>query len=725
MSKKIIVSNRLPIKTKIEDDDISFISSPGGLATAMKSFFQSRKALWVGWPGLTSNKLGDKRKRLTKKLEDKNYSPVYLSERDFEEFYYGFSNKVVWPLFHYFLQLPDYNEELWKAYKRVNHKFCEAVLEKVEPGDLVWIHDYHLMLLPEMLRKKMPSLDIGFFLHIPFPSYEVFRQIPWSREILKSLISSDVVGFHTYDYVQHFLESVFRLLGHESNLGEIIVKDHLTKVDSFPMGIDFSKFNQANKRKRVKNEIKKFKKEVGKQKVILSVDRMEYTKGIIKRLEAFRDFLEKYPEYQEKVTYLMVSVPSRTGVDDYKYLKKKVDELVGSINADFGSIDWVPVRYFFRSFSFSSLAAMYKLADVALVTPLRDGMNLVAKEYVATKKKKDGVLVLSEMAGTAMELGETLVVNPNDHQAMVDVIKQALTLPKREKEKRNQIMRARLERYDIKSWAKDFIASFEQVNKTEKELRERQLSNKEKKKIISHYKRSKKRLFLLDYDGTLTSFSKNIKQVSPDKNLISILKNLSNDKKNNLVLISGRDRKTLDSWFGDLKINLIAEHGLWIKEKNKKWHLIENLQDDWKKSVKEVMEIVVDRTPGSFIEEKEYSLVWHFRKVDPKLAKVRSRELKNRLFPRITHENLDIMDGNKVIEVKNAGINKGRAVQQFLNGHKRDFVLAAGDDVTDEDVFEVLDDKAYSFKMGYGFSKAKYNISSIQKLKDFLRDLYK
>jgi len=303
-----------------------------------------------------------------------------------------------------------YSQSLWQSYQRANEVFCDAVASIWEQGDDIWVHDYHLMLLPRLLRQRLRGATIGFFLHIPFPSLEIFRLLPWRKELLEGILGADLVGFHTYDYAGHFLSSVRYLLGHDSVMGKITAGERVVKVDAFPVGIDYERYAGAAEAPATEAERRRFRGNLGDRKMILSIDRLDYTKGIIQRLEAFGLFLDRHPEYREKLTMVLVVVPSRTMVGRYAQLKKQVDELVGAVNGRHGTIGWTPIWYLYRFLPFDSLVALYTAADVALVTPLRDGMNLIAKEYVATRREGKGVLILSETAGAAKELVEACLL---------------------------------------------------------------------------------------------------------------------------------------------------------------------------------------------------------------------------------------------------------------------------------------------------------------------------
>jgi trehalose 6-phosphate synthase/phosphatase len=667
----------------------------------------------------------EERTQIQEKLSAQECRPVFLSKPDIDNYYYGFCNKTVWPLFHHFPLYTSYERSFWEAYKRVNEIFCEAVVEVAEPGDVIWVHDFQLMLLPGLLRERLPEASIGFFLHIPFPSFEVFRLLPWRKEVLNGLLGADLVGFHTNDYLLHFLDSVYRLLGHEHAFSQINVGNRVVKVEVFPMGIDYKRFADAVEDPEVQRAVEKVRKKLGNQKVILSIDRLDYTKGIPQRLEAFDLFLERNPQYKEKVCFILVAVPSRTKLEHYTQIKHRIDELVGQINGRHGNIGWVPIWYLYRFQPFHSLTALYNVADAALVVPMRDGMNLIAKEFLATRNDGRGVLILSEMAGASKELGEAIIVNPNNQEEIAEAIKEALTMPEEEQVQSNRIMQKRLKRYNVLRWGTDFVETLASVKKTQAELAVKKLTRETQKKLITGYRQCDNSIVMLDYDGTLVPFAEKPQKAKPDQDLLDMLDSLRKGDGNEVVLVSGRDKETLGRWFGNRGLNLIAEHGVWIKDRGTDWQTIEPLRDDWKEEMRPILEWYEDRTPGSFIEEKGFSLVWHYRKADPELASLRARELKDELLQLTANLNLGILEGSKVIEIKSVGIDKGRAALHWLSQKAWDFILAIGDDWTDEDLFAVLPDSAYSIKVGMSPSKAKFNLDSVQEVRALIHRMAK
>lgn len=724
----VIVSNRLPVSVSAKGDRLKITPSVGGLATGLSSFHQEHDGLWVGWPGIIEKNSKKRSELESVLLGNYNCLPVYLSDNDLKKYYHGFSNRTIWPLFHYFSTYSTYNATEWESYKKVNEKFCRRLQEVVKPGDLIWIHDYHLMLLPAMLRKEMPDATIGFFLHIPFPSFEVFRYLPWREEILTGMLGADLIGFHTYDYTRHFLSSVLRIRGKDQTYGQVIADNRIIKVDTFPMGIDAQRYIDASTSEKVQKEVKSLQNKLGTEKIIISVDRLDFTKGIPERLKAFEKFLERYPNFHGKVTYVMLLVPSRTKVREYKLLKSEIDELVGKINGHFDTLDWSPILYLYRTLPFEKLVALYSAADLALVTPLRDGMNLVAKEYLACQSAEaKGALVLSESAGAAAELGEAIVVNPNDLDMLTQSIAEGLNLGAEEKKKANVLMVERIKKYNVFSWAEDFVNQLTLTMVRQDRDRKRFLTDQKFGEIKEQYKKAGSRLLLLDYDGTLTAIKKRPDLAVPDKELIELLTDLAKDPKNNVVIVSGRDRQFLSEWLGQAGVDLAAEHGAWAKKNSwLDWKLSEpDLNDNWKQNIKPILEMFSVRTPGSFIEEKAFALAWHYRKTDPELGSLRAKELADALHDIVSGTDLQVLQGKKVLEIKPASINKGKAVSLWLEQQDQwDFILAMGDDWTDEDIFMLLPDQAWSIKVGFTpFTEADFFLDSPEKARELLTTL--
>lgn len=705
--KLYIISNRLPVKATNTDGTFVFSRSEGGVATGLDSLQTSYEKHWIGWPGVCVNKDEDKQE-ITGKLQDMNFHPVFLSETHIQNYYEGYSNSTIWPLCHYFYVYTLYKNSFWQSYQQVNQLFCDEICQIIRPGDKVWIQDYQLMLLPGMLRKVYPDLCIGYFHHIPFPNYELFRILPERAEILKGLLGADFIAFHTHDYMRHFIGTVERVLHVEFKLDEVQMGNRVVRVDALSMGINYELYHNASLKPEVQQAIDNTRKLFGNHKLILSVDRLDYSKGILHRLYGFSTFLEHHPEYHGKVTLAMVIVPSRDQVGSYADLKAKIDEEIGSINGRYSTMNWTPVCYFYHGFSLEELAAMYFVADVALVTPLRDGMNLVAKEYIAAKQNNLGVLILSEMAGAAVELTDAIQINPNDTEQIEKAICQALEMPVVEQENRLQRMQSILSRQTVDKWAADFVCGLNGTYQKNEELRKKRLVAATIAQIKQKYDRAKQRLILLDYDGTLAAFKSHPEDAKPAPELLALLQQLANDPANHIVINSGRDQLILEQWLGMLPISMAAEHGAFYKEDGI-WHnKIRKI--DWGTGIMSILQLFVSKTPRSHWEMKETALVWHYRECDTWLGTLRAQQLVNALLSICTRQKLQIMQGNKVVEIKSPEYNKGSEINRLLSGKSYDFVMAMGDDVTDDDMFQALPKNAISIKIGSVSEAANYNL---------------
>ena len=718
MPKTIIISNRLPVQLQIKEGAIEATPSVGGLATGMKSVHSDGESLWIGWSGLTQEEIPDSLDAdIDKALAKHGCSRVDLNKSEVDGFYYGFSNRTIWPLFHYFMEYSEFELSNWNTYEAVNRKFADAIVAAAADDDVIWVHDYQLMLVPQMVREQRPGLSIGFFLHIPFPSYEIFRTMPWRREVLRGLLGADLIGFHTYDYERHFLSSARRLLGLEVSFNEIHLEERVVKVDSFPMGIDYKKFHEAAARHRdmepgevsdLQNRLDTHKASTPNAKFFLSIDRLDYTKGIARRIKAFEYFLEKYPEYKEKVRLIILAVPSRSKVPQYQRLKREIDELVGRINGELSTVSWTPIWYFYRSLGFDNLIDLYTSCDIAWLTPIRDGMNLVAKEYVATRTDQTGVLILSEMAGSANEMNEALLINPNNFEQIAESLHQALNMPEEGQKRRNAAMQKRLERYNVEKWANDFMDSLLTQRQQDYSMVARRLSVDLTNTLLEKFREARSRILFLDYDGTLAGFTNDPQDAKPDKALMELLDRLNAQARTDVFLISGRDKDTFTRWFKDKDYAMIVEHGVWISEGGQPFSMLENVKNDWMGKIRPVLESFVDRTPGSFIEDKNYSLAWHYRNTDPDFGQKRTMELNTVLTSLIANDDLSVMNGNKVVEIKSSNVNKGRAAMRMIARKEYDFIFAIGDDWTDEFMFQELPKEAVTVKVGRMKTQARY-----------------
>jgi alpha,alpha-trehalose-phosphate synthase [UDP-forming] len=463
MSEKerlVIVSNRIPPEFSAIAGDRQ--KPVGGLVSAIYPMLLQYGGLWFGWSGKTSGYDNGPSAKISEFGKLKLIS-IELTSSEIERYYTGLSNRTIWPLFHSFPSRVSLEEEDFGAYRRVNDKFATALLPHLRDGDLVWVHDYHLIPLGRFLRSSGWKGKIGFFLHIPFPPSDIFSILPWAKTLLEDFLFYDLVGFHTRSYRRNFSESLLSELGGDYSQGEYALGDQKLRIGVFPIGIEPGLFYKWSKSGKTSKQVSKIRKFTGCNKVILGVDRLDYTKGIIDRLRIFERFLQRFPSWQGKVCLLMISSPSRSRIPEYIKEKRDVDQLVGEINGKFAEADWTPITYLYRSYSQEDLAAFYAAADVCLVTPLRDGMNLVAKEYIATRKNDPGVLILSRFAGAAEDLKEALIVNPYDMEGTARELRGALEMSKKEKKMRSELLAAKVEKDTASSWREGFLKDLKSI----------------------------------------------------------------------------------------------------------------------------------------------------------------------------------------------------------------------------------------------------------------------
>jgi trehalose 6-phosphate synthase/phosphatase len=731
MRKKLIIaSNRLPFKIEKRNGAYEISLSSGGLVSALKSFIENYKnqyeIVWVGCPDFSLDVWKENQHVLHK--HDFEIHPVFIHNKKEKVLYYnGFSNSTIWPLFHYFPSFAEFKEEQYIAYKKVNKLFADEILKIAKPEDIIWIHDYHLMLLPALVKQHVPDTQIGFFLHIPFPSHEIYKLLPqvWREKILNSLIKADLVGFQTREYVNHFLFTLSYFLGLENTNGRIFQSGHLCSICDYPISIDFNKFFDAFNALTIKKGRKMLLEKYKEIRLIFSVDRLDYTKGILNRLVAFEKLLEDHSQYKEKAIFILNVVPSRDAINKYAQRKKIIEENIGRINGKHGNMDWQPIIYQYRHLTFTQLLTFYTSCHVALVTPLRDGMNLVAKEFVASRADRKGVLILSEMAGAVNELEVAVIVNPTDINKLQESMVHALEMPLREQARRMMIMQDVINENNIDHWLKTYMTDLDKIQIENKQLHTNVLSFDAKNEIFSKYKNSEKRLLLLDYDGTLTDFALLPEQAFPSNHLMALVKTLSEIRNNKLCIISGRKAEDMDKWFGHLKVILVAEHGCTYKLPHEKsWLQMANLDLTWKGKVKELLQKLVTSYPGSFIEDKIYSLAWHYRAIQSTIDEQLFIDINKKLSAINLNNSFKVLQGNKVLEIKSSNMNKGLATLKLLSSDAFDFVMAIGDDTTDEDMFDVLNDESHvTIKVGLEKSKAKFNLIGISNVISFLDQL--
>jgi len=721
-ARVLIVSNRLPITTAIDGDTITFTPAAGGLATGLRGCHERTHGLWIGWPGATAALSDTARQDLTRQLGAAGIVPVYLTDDEVREYYEDFSNGVLWPLFHYLLDRLPLGPTVWDTYRRVNERFAEEIERNYRPGDLIWVHDYQLMLVPGMVRRRIPDARIGFFLHIPFPAAEVFRILPWRKAILEGLLGADLLGFHTYSYAQHFSAAVAELSRAEPDDDGVWVADRRVRFGVFPMGVDAPRFQQLAASPEVEADVAELKTQAGGRTILLGVDRLDYTKGIERRLIAFEELLREDAALRDRVRLIQVAVPSREGVASYQGFRRDIEEMIGRINGAYGTVNSVPIHYLHQAVPAERLVALYAAADVMLVTPIRDGMNLVAKEYVASRVDDDGVLVLSEFAGAAEELREAVIVNAYDVGALAEGIRRALTMAPGERRKRMRAMRRRVSSYDVHRWASHFVRTLSEDVAADR----RATSEVTLRQALADISKASPVAILLDYDGTLVPIAETPDQAQPDQALLELIEALVARPRTMVLMVSGRSRDTLDEWFGHLPIELWAEHGVWCRGKGSSdWRTAFELPDSsWLGDAHAVMEDFAAATPGAFVEVKSSSIAWHYRRGARGFAGAQARRLRVALSRTLANSPVEILEGKRVLEVRPRGATKAAVVQQLL---ARDpapaLIVAFGDDRTDEEMFAALPRGAVSIHVGSGASLAHYRLRDPAGARAFLSAL--
>jgi trehalose 6-phosphate synthase/phosphatase len=725
MPRVLIVANRLPVTVHPTESGIEVQKSSGGLATGLLRPHEQSGGLWIGWSGATDELSSEQRAELDRKLADMRLVPVPLTADQVARYYEGFSNGVLWPLFHYLLdQMPQHVRD-WEPYVEANERFAEIVAEQYREGDLIWVHDYQLLLLPELLRQRLPDARIGFFLHIPFPSEELFRALPERDRLLRGLLGADLVGFHTPAYLRHFAASLTQILGLTVDIDRVHLADREVRLGVFPMGIDAATFGALAQEPGVQAEAQALRGDGG-VKLLVGVDRLDYTKGIPRRLLAYERMLQTHPELRERVRLVQVAVPSRTGVEAYQEFRSLVAGLVGRINGDFGTPHWVPVNYIYRGLSEPELVALYRAADVMLVTPLRDGMNLVAKEFVASRTDDEGVLVLSEFAGASWELPEAIQVNPYDVEGTAESYYRALTMGPEERRTRLAPLRARVEAYDVHRWAASFLEQLETLTRRTPATR-RTLGGPAaaRNALLDRLRESEDLLALLDYDGTLVPFTPTPDLARPDPALLELLGALAARPRTEVHVVSGRGRETLERWLGRLPIFLHAEHGFWSRGVNgSDWTAITEIGGGWREPALDILRDITARTPGSLIEVKDVALAWHYRMADPEAGARRANELRLHLTQLLSNQPVEILAGHKVVEIRPYGVHKGRIVPPLPPERLAALtVLAIGDDRTDEDLFAAVPSDAITVKVGPGATQARFRIDGVPAARALLHSL--
>ena len=720
----LLVSNRLPVKLhQSEDGGWTATRTMGGLATGLAGPHADSGGVWIGWPGFTteSSVIPDEAQE---RLGQEGFYGLGLTEEEHDRYYLRASNRCIWPLLHGFVERVEFDRDDWRTYRAVNQRFADAVCENAQPGDLVFVQDFQLCLVPAMIRAKRPDVRIGFFLHVPFPHTGIFRALPSRMEVLKGLLGADVIGFHTLEYLRCFRSASRRVLGVETTSHQVEHESRTVELVAQPLGIDSTPWQRPNEAGTIGAAYEEIKAAAGGRKVLLGVERLDYTKGIIERLTAFRDLLEERPDLSESVVFFQIAVPSRVEVDAYQELKASCERLVGEINSRFGRVGLQPLHYQFHGVDADRLTALYRAADVCVVTPLRDGLNLVAKEFVASRTDDDGVLVLSEFTGAAWELTEALHVNPYDTDALKNTYLRALEMSPEEQAERMVPMRDRVQRDDIHHWTKAMLGVIaDRAPSTPPRL----IQGKTEEECRGQWGGSSDRLVALDYDGTLRELQVDPVTATPAPELIELLKEMTANAANDVWIVSGRTMDFLREHLECTGVGIIAEHGrlALAPGEDEPEALAASPHPGWKDRIRPILESVRGRVMGSHIEEKDQGLAWHYRGCEPESAAWQAHELYQHLGEIMADENLEIMRGNKVLEVRPSGVSKAKALQTLLQRRSTvpDLMVIAGDDVTDESMFRAFPD-ALTVLVGIRPSAARFRVSSPARFRALLYQLH-
>lgn len=726
MTRCLIVSNRLPLN--FDQQTKLFTPSPGGLVSAIMGLDANKVGQEFHWLGLMTDDVesGLIEQLKQTKFDDMTCHPIIVPKLAYNSYYNKFCNNVIWPLFHYERNLVQYSPSGWRNYVYINKLIASAIAHYARPSDSIWIHDFHLMLVPGMLKELRPELKIGFFLHIPFPSSEIFRELPQREEILKSLATCDLVGFHDLSYLNHFKSSMSRIIG----------EDYITHTEKkwgvYPISIDTPRFKRIADDVRTKEKLAEYLEHKKDFQWILGVDRLDYIKGLILKLRAYKDFLKKNPDQVGRVQFIQVVIPSRTDVQEYQNLKDKIEQLVSSINGVYGTPTYMPVQYLYHGVNNFELSALYQASDVLFVSSRRDGMNLVSLEYVVSQMEDfEGSILLSEFAGAHSTLSYAISINPWDIEKTGEKIKEALLSPQEVRSARMKPMNEFLEQYTSSDWARIYLRdlSKEVVIKDKSRIITSENLMRWMKKVSN-----KKVLFFCDLDGTLLPIAAHPSKVILPEETARTLEFISQNNHFEFIIISGREKEFLQRYFLDRDHNfsLGACHGAYVYDKKVgKWQdLIMGETQKWKEVVEELLKLYTKRTPGSFIEDKGHALTWHYRSSPTQFAEFLASKLYNELEENLQAYPVQVVRGKKVIEVKSIHANKGSFINYWLSNldptNRPDLIVALGDDTTDEDMFNALQEQkeypAFCVKVGRGSTAAKYFIQDQNKVTPLLKN---
>lgn len=785
--RMFVASFRLPLVVQIGDDGEvkSRLNSGGlGLFSAFRDLLGRVPIRWLGAPGQTfydSTQLSMKdREKMKVHFTNRpslqamgllTYVPLFPDSADANE-HQEFCNSVMWPLFHYiplnFAGERMYQVEMFAAYKRVNETYAAELIDEwersgiAEEDAMFWIHDFHLLLVPKLLRDRLPNARVGFFLHTPFPAGEVYRTLPPRKELLEGILGADLIGFHTYDYARHFLSACERLLGLTTLPNGVDNRGVFVRVGIYPFGIDADTFRTAMKKSSVLKIRDDLRESLSGKKIIVGVDRLDYIKGLPHKLLAVEHFLETHPEWIGRVVLLQVTTPSHTASEEYMAFQSEILEMIGRINGRFGTLCDMPIHYREHNMEFEELCALYAVADVALISSVRDGMNLVSYEYIMCQKEHHGVLILSEFAGAAQNLPGAVLCNPWNTEEVSEAIYRSLEMPDVERELKHQKLYRYVTMHTSAAWGVRFIDDLIKYA-TERRERAAKLIKMPSEDILKSYKSANGiRCFFLDYDGALRKYESQPELAEPCERLKTILRRLTSNDQNMVFIVTGRQKSTMLEWFRGIGVGLAVEHGFSVRWPD---HLREtyggqdrkvrsetgvSLNETWDDllspndltAMRDALQLagnllrrIEDCTPSSFLTPKESAYSWHFRDADPDFALIRAHDARQALEEVLAGSPMEVLMGHKILYVRPRGVNKGAAVAEILRrlevgNAKTSWIFSVGDDKTDEDMFsqvyaytEGSDIVVNTATVGRKTTGAKFFVNGVDEVLDLLERL--
>jgi trehalose 6-phosphate synthase/phosphatase len=717
----IVASARLPVSLAQREAEWEAAPSFGGLVTALLWVAQHRPFTWFGWPGTYVPE--QDHAQLRAELDKHGSKPVFIRQTDIEGFHQSFSNQTLWPLFHGRVERTRFDAGGWESYQAVNEAFADAIAGSTSPADVIWVHDFQLTLLPALLRRRGVTNPIGFFMHIPFPAVDTYRTLPQREHVLEGMLGADLVAFNAHEYAANFRSAAVRVLGAELTHEGVRLGARQTRVAALPIGIDPEKIAEMKESREARQELASLQVTYAGLKIIVGVDRFDYTKGIVEKLRAFEQLLETYPRWRHRVVLIQVAAPSRMTVTDYQQLKREVDELVGRINGRYGTSSFMPVVYVNQSVSRERLTGLYRAADIALITPVRDGMNLVALEYVAARAERGGTLILSEFTGAAHCLPGARLVNPYNTAEVAAALAECLERPCTSMDQFRNMVRFVSEN-TATWWSGHFL---ELLDQTAGEGRQSPAKLRLGSPPLAEAAHKAQRPLVLLGDGVLHVPTSGSVEGRPDRRLVELLTDLASLA--TTYVISGHTSETLDDWFADPKVGLVSEHNLATRRPGEAWQQHAPAgSSSLKELVDPLLREFVRLTPGSAVEYRAAGALWHFRSAEPDHARLQAKELLMLLEEQLKGQPYTVHRGRRTVEIRPEGLSKRHAVTRLLDQHAdADWLLVVGDETTDEPMCEAVptswSDRTVTCAIGGQSRLAATWVESLAELLDELEGL--